>query len=85
MSDWTQCDPAVWKRELHGLMLRVNDSNDAEPSDDILDAPVEPGVPWVWRVFRVVDGSTETELDNGRAETCEQAMTKAEEAAGTWR
>jgi hypothetical protein len=48
MSDWTQCDPAVWKRELHGLMLRVNDSNDAEPTDDILDAPVEPGVPWVW-------------------------------------
>jgi hypothetical protein len=33
-------------------------------------------------VFRVVDGSTETELDSGRAETCEQAMAEAEEAGG---
>ena len=85
MSDWTQRDPAIWKRELHGLMLRVNDLDDAEQTDEILDAPVEPGAPWGWRAVRVGDGFTEAELESGREATRELAMSAAETAAGTWR
>lgn len=85
MSEWAECDFAVWGCELHGVTLRVEDSDKTERTDDILDAPMDRSAPWVWRVFRIMNGFTAIELESGREDTRDLAMIAAEEAAGTWR
>lgn len=74
-SNWTRGDQGVWERKLHSMALRVDD----------LDHNARLKLPWSWRVLRVVNRLTETEVDGGRAATCERAMAEAEAAAGIWR
>jgi hypothetical protein len=73
MSDWTEGAQGAWERELHGIALRVDDDDKAA------------WLPWGWRVSRMVDRFTATEMECGRAATCDLAMTEAEGAASAWR
>ena len=68
-----------------GLMLQVTNLDGPEQPDEVLDALTDPGLPWGWQVFRTIARFTKIELESGREETRELAMTVAEAAASAWR
>lgn len=85
MNEWTLSAPAVWECDLHGMRLRVVDSSDADLTDGDLSDTKSLGALWAWQVSRVVEGFIAIELESGREETRELAITAAERAASAWR